>query len=288
MPSKSLVTAVVCLLCLPAIPVARGDDLSDEEKQAGFAPLFNGRDFSGWRFTGDQPPEEVTNWKVADGVIQLSGGSKPHLATEREYGDFEMRFEWRGLKPKYNSGFFIRSGKNLGSNQLNLAHGSEGAFLGGSLDGAKTVGDLQKPASEWNEWRVVVQGEKVAFWCNGKPAWEGTGLKPQNGFIGLQAEGAALEFRRLRIREVKNDGKETRSGVADGQFVRIASGVSGHIHPAACVTKRGDILVIFGQSDMKDLRLGRSTDGGKTWIPPVAFQLFSSRGVSPYLDALSQ
>src|SRR5262245_42209625 len=51
--------------------------------------------------------------------------------------------------------------------------------------------------------------------------------------------------------------------------VRIASGVSGHIHPAVCITPAGTILVIYGQADMKDLRLARSTDGGRTWTMPV-------------------
>lgn len=182
---------------------ARADELSDEERGAGFVSMFNGKDFTGWHFTGDQPADKVTNWKVADGVIQLSGGSSPHLATDAEYANFEMRFEWRGLKPNYNSGYFIRSGKNLGSNQLNLAKGGEGAFIGGKVTGAKGVGDLQKPSGEWNEWRVLVEADKVTFTCNGKPAWEATGLKPDKGFIGLQAEGAPMEFRRLRIREIK-------------------------------------------------------------------------------------
>lgn len=163
--------------------------------------MFNGKDFTGWRFTGDVT--NPANWKVTDGVIQVTGGGNPHLATEREYSDFEMKFEWRGLAEKYNSGFFIRSGRNLGSNQLNLAKGSEGAFIGGKLEGAKAVGNLQKPPREWNEWRVLVQGDKVSFWCNGQLAWEGTGLKPEKGYIGLQAEGAALEFRNLQIREIK-------------------------------------------------------------------------------------
>ena len=183
------------------IAAANGQELSPEEKDMGFVSLFNGKDFTGWRFTGDVA--EPDNWKVANGVIQLSGGGKPHLATAKEYADFEMRFEWRSVKKSYNSGFFIRSGKNLGSNQLNLAKGSEGAFIGGKVEGAKAVGDLQKPAEEWNEWRVLAQGEKITFWCNDKLAWEGTGLKPASGFIGLQAEGAAMEFRNLRLREVK-------------------------------------------------------------------------------------
>lgn len=191
----------IALLLILAPLAARAADLSDEEKQAGFVSMFNGSDFSGWRFTGDVTNPD--NWKIVDGVIQVTGGGKPHLATDREYADFEMRFQWRGLKDKYNSGFFIRSGKNLGNNQLNLAKGTEGAFIGGKLEGAKPAGNLQKPSGEWNEWRVVVKGDKVSFWCNDQLAWEGTGLMPAKGYIGLQAEGAPLEFRSLRIRELK-------------------------------------------------------------------------------------
>lgn len=53
--------------------------------------------------------------------------------------------------------------------------------------------------------------------------------------------------------------------------VRIASKVSGHIHPAACVSAKGTLVVIFSQSDYKDLRITRSSDKGKTWSDPVAF-----------------
>lgn len=55
------------------------------------------------------------------------------------------------------------------------------------------------------------------------------------------------------------------------EYVRIAGGVSGHIHPAACVARSGRVIVIFGQSDYKDLRMARSTDGGRTWSEPAAF-----------------
>ncbi len=53
--------------------------------------------------------------------------------------------------------------------------------------------------------------------------------------------------------------------------VRITSGVSGHIHPALCITKKGAIVAIYSQSDFKDLRVVRSTDGGNTWSPPAPF-----------------
>src|SRR5262245_9635099 len=63
--------------------------------------------------------------------------------------------------------------------------------------------------------------------------------------------------------------------------VRIATGVSGHIHPAACVTKAGTVLVIFSQSNYKDLRLARSVDGGKSWSEPAAFKLTEKLEIYP-------
>lgn len=206
MPSWNLwlVAGFGLIALFPLASEAEEQGLSAEEKDAGFVSLFNGKDLTGWRFGEESPPKELpANWKVEDGVIRVTGGGSPHLASAQEFGNFELRLEWRGLKEKYNSGLFIRSGKKVGANQINLAYKSEGAFLGGKLQGAKAVGELQKPAGEWNEWRVLAEGEKLSFWCNGTKAWEGTGLKPEKGYLGLQAEGAALEFRNIRIREVK-------------------------------------------------------------------------------------
>lgn len=202
---KTFCIAVVLSGC--SISASFAADLSAEEKQAGFVSLFNGQDFTGWRFVGKgEPTATAENWSVHDGVIALSGGGSPHLSTDREYANFEMRFEWRAVKEGkgYNSGFFIRSGPKLGSNQINLAKGGEGKFMTGpKVTGGKQVPELQKPAGEWNEWRVVVDGDKVTFTCNGQPAWEAVGLTPDKGYIGLQAEGAAMEYRNLRIREIK-------------------------------------------------------------------------------------
>lgn len=53
--------------------------------------------------------------------------------------------------------------------------------------------------------------------------------------------------------------------------VRIAKPVGGHIHPAACVSQKGTIIVIYGHTNHRDLRILRSTDGGRTWTKPEPF-----------------
>src|SRR5712692_8639230 len=90
-----------------SVVAASDPQLTSEEKKEGFESLFNGRDFTGWRFNSGKGD----NWKVQDGLLVLTGGSD-HLASEKEYGDFVLRFDWRAEKKGYDSGFFIRSGKN--------------------------------------------------------------------------------------------------------------------------------------------------------------------------------
>jgi hypothetical protein len=66
-------------------------------------------------------------------------------------------------------------------------------------------------------------------------------------------------------------GQDPAVGVPAAGLIRIESGVSGHIHPAACVTEKGTVVVIYSKSDFKDLQIVRSTDGGKSWSKPIPF-----------------
>src|SRR5581483_2236518 len=53
--------------------------------------------------------------------------------------------------------------------------------------------------------------------------------------------------------------------------VRIESGVSGHIHPALCISKKGTLVGTFCKSEYAPHLITRSTDGGKTWSKPALF-----------------
>ena len=53
--------------------------------------------------------------------------------------------------------------------------------------------------------------------------------------------------------------------------VRIETGVSGHIHPALCITKKGTLVAVYCKSEYKPYLITRSTDGGKTWSKPMLF-----------------
>jgi hypothetical protein len=62
--------------------------------------------------------------------------------------------------------------------------------------------------------------------------------------------------------------------VAAGELptpVRIETGVSGHIHPALCVTSKGTLVAVYCKSEYQPYLITRSTDGGKTWSKPTLF-----------------
>jgi BNR repeat-like domain/BNR/Asp-box repeat len=61
------------------------------------------------------------------------------------------------------------------------------------------------------------------------------------------------------------------ASVAQLTPIRIANPVSGHIHPAICRTAKGTLVVTYGRVNHVDLRITRSTDGGRTWSKPRPF-----------------
>jgi hypothetical protein len=63
--------------------------------------------------------------------------------------------------------------------------------------------------------------------------------------------------------------------------VRIDSGVSGHIHPALCLTPKGTLVAVYCRSEYKPYLLTRSTDGGKTWSQPSLFPHTTATQVYP-------
>ena len=61
----------------------------------GFVPLFNGHDLTGWIV----PEGDNGHWRVVDGVIDYDALSEApedkNLWSEKEYGDFVLRLDWR-------------------------------------------------------------------------------------------------------------------------------------------------------------------------------------------------
>ncbi len=86
------------VLILLSAPLLAGDT------PKGFMPLFNGKDLTGWKSTNN-----AKVWGAEKGVIYCQGGGGGYLMTEKEYGDYELRLEYKMPKGG-NSGVGIITG----------------------------------------------------------------------------------------------------------------------------------------------------------------------------------
>lgn len=165
--------------------------------ETGWEPLFNGRDLSGWATVHD------VTFEANDGNLRLVKGMG-WLRTEREFRDFVLEFECRALEEKYDSGIFFRAGLEgkpwpTDGWQVNLRYD----MLGGLVKGYTAKVPAQTPAvppHEWVQCRLEVQGSRAVLRINGELAWEYDQVDAERGFVGIQAENRAFDFRNLRIR----------------------------------------------------------------------------------------
>ncbi|WP_373495570.1 DUF1080 domain-containing protein [Aquiflexum sp.] len=134
--------------------------------------LFNGKDLSGWNIYGTE------KWYVEDGLlISESGPDKEYgyLGTKEAYKDFEINLEFK-QEADGNSGVFIRStvdGTKVSGWQVEVA--PPGHDTGGIYE-SYGRGWLIKPDKEkdsvlkygdWNNMKIVVQGDRVVSYLNG-------------------------------------------------------------------------------------------------------------------------
>ena len=62
--------------------------------------------------------------------------------------------------------------------------------------------NLSKGIGEWNHYYVRAINGEVRLWVNGEEVSGGTDCEPRSGYMCLESEGAPIEFKNLRIREL--------------------------------------------------------------------------------------
>jgi hypothetical protein len=61
---------------------------------------------------------------------------------------------------------------------------------------------LSKGINEWNHYYVRAINGEVRLWVNGEEVSGGSGCEPPTGYLCLESEGAPVDFRNIRIREL--------------------------------------------------------------------------------------
>lgn len=207
-------------------------------KAAGFTPLFNGKDLSGWKGLVGNPKtraamsaEELAeaqkkadesmnaHWKVVDGVLEFDGKGQS-LCTAKDYGNFELLVDAKILE-EGDSGIYLRGSPQIqiwDSRHPNLfRHGAEkgsGALWNNKNNPRFPIVHADNPAGEWNSFYIRMVGERVTVKLNDQLVtdnvvmenlWEPNRPIYPTGQIELQNHGNRLWFRNIYIREIPHD-----------------------------------------------------------------------------------
>lgn len=61
---------------------------------------------------------------------------------------------------------------------------------------------LSKGVGEWNHYYIRCINGEVRLWVNGEEVSGGSDCEPHSGYIALESEGAPIDFKHVRIREL--------------------------------------------------------------------------------------
>ncbi len=208
--------------------------LSPADKAVGWQSLFNGNDMNQWRVFNETT---VRGWKVENEIMTALGiqGKSADIITKDTFSDFELSLEWK-IAEGGNSGIFfhVREGEGLkavyySGPEYQLL--DDQAYEGKITDKQKSAAnydmqapsiDATKPAGQWNHSRLIVDGDHVQHWLNGKKVvsyiinstewktqkinskWKHveTYAKFPSGHIALQDHGKQISFRNIKVRRL--------------------------------------------------------------------------------------
>ncbi|QDT07211.1 hypothetical protein K227x_56360 [Rubripirellula lacrimiformis] len=199
------------------------NEILREDKDGLFDSLFDGTDLAGWRGA-------VEDYKVVDGNIVSVAGKSGNMYTEKEYGDFIARVEFK-LPPAGNNGLLVRhSGESLENPEwleLQILDDDDPSYK--NLDDRQYHGSIYglvpahrgflRPVGEWNFQQVTVTGTKYKVELNGFTILEAdlsevteskTGPVPAaakrtSGHFGFAGHQEPVAFRNVSIRELPGE-----------------------------------------------------------------------------------
>ena len=191
----------------------------DEE---GFVPIFNGKDLAGWVGL-------TTGYKVENGVLVCPKETGGNIYTEKDYADFTLRLEFK-LAAGANNGVGIRvpNGAHAASQGMEIQVLDDTAPQYKSLKPYQFCGAIYSvmapeqghlaPVGEWNACEITAKGRKVTVKLNGATVVDADldklaadpavakahpGLSRAAGRIALLGHKSLVEFRNLRVKELK-------------------------------------------------------------------------------------
>ena len=151
-----------------------------------------------WRHLKKAGNSGVFVWASEAALADLPPGKLPRGGIEVQVLDlgYEEQFEKRtGKKPDW----FTSHGDvfPVGSSKMK-------PFPPVAPNGSRSFPSkrLTRDVGEWNHYYIRAINGEVRLWVNGEEVSGGSDCRPASGYLCLEAEGAPVEFKGLRLREL--------------------------------------------------------------------------------------
>ena len=159
---------------------AADNKLTGAEKEAGWELLFDGESLKGWRNYG-KPDGPKQGWVVESGILKcVANGHGGDIVSVEQFTDFDLEWDW-SIPAKANNGI-----KYLVNEKRPSAPGQEYQMIDDAIVAEKPKQSTAsfydvlapdpkkplKPVGEWNHSRVLLKGNHVEHWLNGKKVLE--------------------------------------------------------------------------------------------------------------------
>lgn len=214
-------------LCAPTLAQKAADTPSTlEVDPKGWFDLFPGQDLAGWKRVPILPDTKLdprNPWKVMpqEKILHCDGvGIKEMLLFDRNFKDGVLHVEWRfppvsDKKFGYNGGLYVRTaptGQTWVQSQVAMlekppfvADLFADILVDGKVQRVQSLGtghERVRPVGQWNTHEVTCKGKTITAWLNGAMVTTWNDCPLPQGFVGLQAEFFAVEFRNLKFKEI--------------------------------------------------------------------------------------
>jgi hypothetical protein len=229
---KLLVSLIVAVIAVGAARAA-DNELTPEEKNAGWILLFDGKTLDGWMTSGQKP----SRIPVEDGSINPHGCGHYMMVHKRQWSNFVLSLDFK-ISKDCNSGVFVhtysltaRPGKDVGFNgiEVQILDSETAGFhdTGAIYDLVKPMRNAMKPVGEWNHMEVTCDKNLIKVLLNGETVnrmdldeWTQPNRRPdgtphkfdiafkdhaRKGYIGLQDHGRPCWFKNIKIRPLEGN-----------------------------------------------------------------------------------
>ncbi|QDU66356.1 3-keto-disaccharide hydrolase [Engelhardtia mirabilis] len=165
-----------------------------------------------WRHLEHAGNSGVFLWCPESAFTDLPPGTLPRSGIEVQVLDLGYEENWEASKGAPSDWFtshgdvFPVGGSSMVARTPTIDYVDDRgeAYTVGSPTSSRSfpTARLVRPAGEWNHYRIVAIDGAVRLWVGGEEVNGGSQCSPSEGYLALEAEGARVEYRNLRLREL--------------------------------------------------------------------------------------